>query len=86
MQDQKYYVVSAHPNRRYVGCNRSDPKAPSGSNWFITDQATEAYDVGNRMEALEVCNELNGKHIEAVYDLVDPEHRHWTIVEDLGSP
>ena len=83
MERHSYYIVSAEPVWRYIGCHADAPKVPPNSNWFITDKAAEAYDVGDWMEALEVCNELNGKPVEAVYNLVDPEGRTWKIVNAI---
>lgn len=81
---EQHYVVS-HDDQGplYVGCAPNSAKPSGMSNWFITRDKNEAKSVGSQLEAREIADELNGKAIELVYNLADPEKRRWVVADRI---
>jgi hypothetical protein len=83
-ESDRHYVVSQDDQgHRYLACGPSSPEASDTSNWFITRDKGKAQDVGNPLEAREIAEELNGKAIEPVYNLIDPLKRRWVVVNRI---
>lgn len=81
-EEREHHYVVSHDDQGplYIACTPARTMASGTSTWFITRDRNEAADVGSQLEAREIAEELNGKAIEAVYDLADPEKRRWVIV------
>jgi hypothetical protein len=78
--DTCYVVSHDYRGSLYIACNPDSPLASDTSNWFITRDPSQAENIGAHHEAREIADELNGKAIEPVYNLTDPEKRRWVVV------
>lgn len=81
-ESDRHYVVSQDlEGQLYLAC---DPDSVEVAAWFITRDKSKAKDVGNHLEAREIAEELNGKAVEPVYNLIDPHKRRWVVVNQLA--